>query len=299
MRSRNLKPGFFINPDLADRGPYAMLLFEGLWCMADRVGRLPDEPRRIKALILPYFDVDVDKLLNSLNGTNPKKDFIFRYEVDGEKYIQVWNFKSHQNPHCKEPASSIPAPVKHSTSTVQAPDENGSSTEVAVLIPDSLSLDSGFLIPDSLSLDSGFPIKDHPDHDNAPEEVSDEEIPEDDPPIPEPPQRTEIFSAFEQEFCRLLSPFEIEQITQWEVDHQQELILEALRRSVLNGKHNFKYINSILMEWSKNNIRTVQAIQAYDAEFERRKTKGHARAPDKPADPGREKRREIMRGIVL
>ena len=45
-------------------------------------------------------------MLQQLNDNG----FIQRYEIAGEKYIQVINFLKHQNPHCKEQASVIPAP---------------------------------------------------------------------------------------------------------------------------------------------------------------------------------------------
>lgn len=49
---------------------------------------------------------DVDTMLQQLNDNG----FIQRYEIAGEQYIQVTNFLKHQNPHCKEQASVIPAP---------------------------------------------------------------------------------------------------------------------------------------------------------------------------------------------
>jgi hypothetical protein len=105
-RARNIKPGFFMNEDLAECDLPARLLFIGLWCLADREGRLEDRPKRIGAFVFPYEDYDVDALLNQLH----EHGFILRYEVDGGKYIQIINFKKHQNPHPKEAASVIPAP---------------------------------------------------------------------------------------------------------------------------------------------------------------------------------------------
>lgn len=110
MRARNLKPGFFKNEELAGKDPLARLLFEGLWCMADREGRLEDRAARIKAEILPYDNCDVESLLTSLaSGDDP---FILRYEADGRRYIQVIHFIDHQNPHFRESKSKIPAPEK-------------------------------------------------------------------------------------------------------------------------------------------------------------------------------------------
>ncbi|MFU1946054.1 hypothetical protein ACLQ81_17000 [Bordetella avium] len=139
-RARNIKPSFFANDDLADINPLGRLLFIGLWTMADREGRLEDRPRRIKAEVLPYDDCDVDSLLQDLS----KHGFILRYEVGGDRFIQVPNFTKHQNPHIKESASQIPAPVQHCASTMQEQCEKHPEPEPAGLIPD-----SGFLNPES------------------------------------------------------------------------------------------------------------------------------------------------------
>jgi hypothetical protein len=124
-RSRNIKPSLFTNEYLSELNPLARLLFIGLWCHADREGRLEDRPKRLKVDILPYDNCDVDKLLNLL--ANSPERFIIRYNVDGCKYIQVTNFNKHQNPHMKEPPSIIPAPCEYSASTIQEPDKNSSS----------------------------------------------------------------------------------------------------------------------------------------------------------------------------
>jgi hypothetical protein len=114
-RSRNIKPGFFLNDQLAEVEPLGRLLFAGLWTVADREGRLEDRPKRIKVEVLPYDNCDVDHLLDELH----KRNFIKRYEVDGERYIQITNWHKHQNPHCKEKKSIIPAPDLHGAKTVQ------------------------------------------------------------------------------------------------------------------------------------------------------------------------------------
>lgn len=136
-RSRNIKPGFFKNETLAECSPLARLLFAGLWCLADRAGRLEDRPKRIRAEVLPYDDGSVDGMLDELQLAG----FILRYRTGEHGFIQVQNFAKHQNPHCREPESTIPAPVEHSACTV--PEQNGHRTGQA----DSLNL-----IPDSLNL---------------------------------------------------------------------------------------------------------------------------------------------------
>jgi hypothetical protein len=130
-RTRNLKPGFFKNENLAALGMPAMILFEGLWTIADREGRLEDRPLRIRAEIFPYFpDQPVDQLLDSLAAAG----FIIRYTVEENRFIAIPTWSKHQNPHIKETPSTIPAPDKNSASTVLAPDKN-SSSRASLLFP--------------------------------------------------------------------------------------------------------------------------------------------------------------------
>ena len=107
-RTRNIKPGFFMNEDLAQIDPLGRLLFAGLPCIADREGRLEDRPSRIKVHLLPYDDCDVDGLLSALNASG----FICRYEADGCKLIQIVTFVLHQSPHRDEPESSYAPPIE-------------------------------------------------------------------------------------------------------------------------------------------------------------------------------------------
>ena len=76
-RARSLKPGFFMNEVLAEIEPLGRLLFQGLWCLADREGRLDYRPKRLKAEILPYDDCNVEAQLQALHD----RGFISRYCV--------------------------------------------------------------------------------------------------------------------------------------------------------------------------------------------------------------------------
>lgn len=151
-RARNIKPGFFTNDLLSECQPLARLLFQGLWCHADREGRIEDRPKKLKAEILPYDEADAETLLSELEV----RGFVIRYESGGKRYLQVVNFCKHQNPHVKEQASEIPAPDKHDASTVQAPVNTGSCPA------DSLSLDSLIPHPSSLNPDSLIPDSETP-----------------------------------------------------------------------------------------------------------------------------------------
>ncbi len=109
MRARNIKPGFFKNEYLAELSPFARLLFIGLWLMADKEGRLEYRPKRIKAELLPYDSVEIEKLLDELcNAHDDSCKFVSRYEVDGCQFLFIHKFVEHQNPHKNEKESIFP-----------------------------------------------------------------------------------------------------------------------------------------------------------------------------------------------
>lgn len=121
-RARNLKPSYFHDAELLDLDIPTRLLFAGLWCYADREGRLIDNPKQIKLDVFPADAVDVPAMLAQLATCG----FIVRYQARGQKVIQIKNFAKHQNPHIREPQSSLPGPdtAEHSASTVPAPDKH-------------------------------------------------------------------------------------------------------------------------------------------------------------------------------
>jgi len=160
VRARSIKPGFFQNEQLAELAFETRLLFIGLWCMADRAGRLPDRPKRVKIELFPADAVDADRALEALAEVG----LIQRYQVGTERYIQVTNFTKHQYPHHRETASVIPAPEASpgpqahamTENLRQAPDEPEASPGPALLTPESglLTADSGLLTPGSYEPDT-------------------------------------------------------------------------------------------------------------------------------------------------
>lgn len=114
-RIRTVKPDFFLDSKLAKKHPLVRLFFQGLWCLADREGRLEEDLDKIKIQIIPYDKMTAEKCLSDLHP-----EFINRYEVGQKRYIQVKNFKKHQHPHPKEPESQFPSP-----SSSKAVERNG------------------------------------------------------------------------------------------------------------------------------------------------------------------------------
>lgn len=129
-RSRNLKPVFFLDEDLADFGPLHQILYWGLPCLADAAGRLEDKPRTIKASIFPFYDADVHTMLDDL-ATVP---YLSRYIVSGSRVIQIHEHEKLYTPHKNEPESSLPAlSDAESGSIASVRDNSGSNQDSSVL----------------------------------------------------------------------------------------------------------------------------------------------------------------------
>lgn len=103
-RARNIKPGLFSNELLVELPAFDRLAFIGLWCLADREGRLEDRVKRIKIELFPCDDYDVEEGLARLAAAG----FISRYQVAGHSVIEIINFQKHQSPHGSEKDSVLP-----------------------------------------------------------------------------------------------------------------------------------------------------------------------------------------------
>jgi len=98
--------------------------------------------------------------------------------------------------------------------------------------------------------------------------------------IDKPEEKEEnIYSSFEEEFGRTLSPIEYELINSWNELYSKEIILEALKESVLSGVKNLKYVDRILFEWNKKGIKSLEQIRK-DKEIFAKKKQSNIEIPD-------------------
>lgn len=91
-------------------------------------------------------------------------------------------------------------------------------------------------------------------------------------PAPTPAPATEegnLFSIFEQEFGRPLSPMEVDMINGWldQDQYPEALILAALKEAVFSGKKIFRYVDRILLDWHRNQVHTVEQAREYSQKF--------------------------------
>ncbi len=135
MRSRNIKAGFFRDAEMLEFPLEARFLFIGLWCLADREGKLEDKPRQIKVEVFgERIECDCDQLLNLLVERNR----IIRYSIDNSQYIKIINFSKHQSPHHTEAQSKIPDPPDLHGELTVSHGESPAPSPLDSLNPDSL-----------------------------------------------------------------------------------------------------------------------------------------------------------------
>lgn len=84
-----------------------------------------------------------------------------------------------------------------------------------------------------------------------------------------------LFQMIEQTFARPLSPYEIETLNQWiDVDqHDIDIIQAALDEVNSQNKLSFKYMDRILLNWKKNNVKTIDDSKEIRKQFNQPKMK--------------------------
>ena len=82
-----------------------------------------------------------------------------------------------------------------------------------------------------------------------------------------------LYSVFETEFGRTLSPMEFEIINGWiDTGYTEELIKLALKEATYNGVSNLRYIDKIIYEWGKKGIKTKEDVENNRKQFKNNNT---------------------------
>ena len=83
----------------------------------------------------------------------------------------------------------------------------------------------------------------------------------------------EIFPIIEKEFGRLISPMEVEMIKTW--NYPVEILKLAVSEASTNAQFSMRYIDKIIYNWKKANVRTVEDVKKYIKNFHERKDKNN------------------------
>ncbi|PWG00873.1 DnaD domain-containing protein [Levilactobacillus bambusae] len=95
-------------------------------------------------------------------------------------------------------------------------------------------------------------------------------------------ERKVVFEQIQQEFGRLLSPMEMQEVNGWlDEDHYEpNLIVLALKEAVLNQAYSLRYMDKILLNWERKNLTTAQQVQKErERQLESQQDKGTGKQP--------------------
>jgi DnaD/phage-associated family protein len=81
------------------------------------------------------------------------------------------------------------------------------------------------------------------------------------------------FAFFEQNGFGVIGSYIGEKISNWITDTSEELVLEAMKIAVENGVKTWKYVESILRDWSEKGYRTVEQVRAAQMAFKEQQSK--------------------------
>jgi DnaD/phage-associated family protein len=81
------------------------------------------------------------------------------------------------------------------------------------------------------------------------------------------------FVFFEQNGFGVIGSYIGEKIANWIADTSEELVLEAMKIAVENGVKTWKYVESILRDWSEKGYRTVEQVRAAQMAFKEQQAK--------------------------
>jgi len=120
-RIRTVKPEFFTSESVLAVSPLARLFFIGLWCEADRDGRLKWKPKTLKFRYLPGDSVNIEKLCSELES----EKMIVTYTIDGIDYCEIPSFSSHQVINNREKESILPSRDNDASTTRESGRKEG------------------------------------------------------------------------------------------------------------------------------------------------------------------------------
>ena len=107
-RIRTIKPEFPQSESMGRVSRESRLCFILLFTLADDAGRLRGNSRMLASLLYPYDD-DAKKHIDTWLSELHREKCIERYEIDGDSYVQLNNWLTHQKID-KPTASKIPPP---------------------------------------------------------------------------------------------------------------------------------------------------------------------------------------------
>jgi len=124
-RVRTIKPEFWTDRRVGECSASARLLFIATLNFADDEGGLDRSAKQLKAQAFPYDNIDCEALVQELLSVG----LLIEYEVSGNKYLHIKNFRKHQRIDKPQKAripvyehsENVPRTLPDPSTTIQRP----------------------------------------------------------------------------------------------------------------------------------------------------------------------------------
>lgn len=83
----------------------------------------------------------------------------------------------------------------------------------------------------------------------------------------------ELITFWEESTSRPVTPTEMETIQSFQILHSDDVIKHAMKETVLNNVYSLSYVRSILQNYHKNKLTTLQAIESHEEKRRSKQTK--------------------------
>lgn len=116
-RIRSIKPDFWTSEQVMECSPIARLLFVGMWNFADDHGRLPANPKTIKAQIFPADENITGENVRRMIDELSTNGLVQVYVADEKEYLFVTGW--HHQKIDKRQAAKYPEPPPYQSTNVR------------------------------------------------------------------------------------------------------------------------------------------------------------------------------------
>lgn len=218
---------------------FHILLFTWMIPHSDDFGRLFGSPLKVKALVVPMLDKTIKEVEEALCCLH-REGLINWYEVGSDKYIQIENFDHHQSGLHKRTKSKFPEPPGNSGNFPEIPSEENRTEE-------NRTEEKG---REQKGSEKSFPSAD-------------------DPPVY---KQDDPFVFYQNNFDFSMSPFIIDDMKKLCDEFGDELVVEAMKRTLIRNKKTWSFVTSILKDWRKKGISTLEQAKEEQEAFEQQKS---------------------------
>jgi len=111
LHNRLVKADLWLSTDIiaAVGDPLGLMLYQGMWHIADDSGCLPEDPLQWRMMLFGAFESVSAQRLAELGEKLVELGKVIRYEVDGKPYLWLRNFHAHQGlDYPSEPEYPLP-----------------------------------------------------------------------------------------------------------------------------------------------------------------------------------------------